>query len=1053
MAVAQEPLTRGQLRAWAVQQVVADPAAHASALCYDIPAEVDAQVLERALRDVVDRHDVLRTWVVVEDGEPTRSVEPAGSFRLVVVDLRADPDPVARARALVVDFAERQVTPALGGPVLRALLVRVDDRRDLLAVVVHHIAWDTGSRAALHRELSQSYAEYAAGREPAGKVLRFADIAAGEAAEPDPAALAYWRDRLDGSPDHLALPFDRPRSPTRGLRAGEVGFEIAPEVVARLDGLARGQGASLFEVGLACYQALLARYCATTDVVVGVPAGDRPLLGGQRAIGPLDNPVAIRTEITGDPPLHRLVEAVRAEVAAAAAAAVPFDQVVAHLRAPRDLSKHPVFQAWFELCDEVDPLRLAGVEATRFALGTDRQLVDLALRWELLPSGAVSGTFGYATDLFDRATITRFADHYLNFLFAAAEHPGRPLSSVQIFFAGEWDEQIHAANRTDAPLPPHPTVAAWFEDQVARTPGATALVAGQRSFSYAELNARANRLAHHLRGQGIGVGSLVALCLPREADMVVAVLAVFKAGAAYLPVDPGQPAARIAYYLGDAGANLVLTKSNVLNRLPAERPRTVVVEDIADELAAAPAHNPGPHATENDLAYVVYTSGSTGAPKGVAMPHRPLLNLIAWQVRWSAAPGPTWQFAALSFDPSFKELFGTLVAGETAVLVDDVQRTDPDELLTLLRSAGVRRMLFCPPMVLDVLALSAVPLDEQPPLREITTGGDRLRLTATTKKWLEQLPGLSLTNGYGLTETHLVTAARLTGDVTGWPEHPPVGAPLSNVRVYLLDHAMRPVPVGAVGEIFVGGAGVSWGYLGRPAATARRFLPDPFADAPGARLYRSGDLARRGQDGALEFLGRADHQVKVRGHRIEPAEVEAALMAFHPTPRAALVVPVDRDDDVRLAAYVVPADEVPPGGGTGAAAIRAHLRATLPSALQPAHVMLLPELPMTSRGKVDRSRLPAPDEAGAAGGPLTRAQAAVADIWRHLLGTPRIGPDDNFFELGGHSLLVPRVCHALLERFGARVAPRALFENQTVREVAAVVAHEEGNKRWRDASV
>ncbi|MFI6442985.1 amino acid adenylation domain-containing protein, partial [Streptomyces sp. NPDC050759] len=639
--------------------------------------------------------------------------------------------------------------------------------------------------------------------------------------------------------------------------------------------------------------------------------------------------------------------------------------------------------------------------------------------------------------LFDEPTMRRFADHYTHLLTTLTQHPDQPISRLEFITPRERLTLLPAWNDTDRPAPDR-SVAEWFEDQVRRSPDAVALVHEETRLTYRELNRRANRLAHRLRRLGAGPETVVALLLPRGIDHLVALLAVLKAGAGYLPLDPGHPDERLAYTLSDAGARFVVAAAAHAARVP-DGIQAVVFDPSA--VQDEPVEDPTPSATPDNLCYVIYTSGSTGRPKGVAMPHRPLVNLMDWQLRRSGLTGPTLHFSAINFDVAFQEIFATLLSGRQLVLIDEEQRRDPEQVLDAVRRFGVER-LFCPPMVLEQLAAYAGSTGaglSGLPLKEIITAGERLTLGHETVAFLAGLPEVVLENHCGPTETHVVTAHALRGRPADWPQIPPIGSPVDNARIHLLDEQLRQVPIGVPGEMYASLAWDSRGYLGRPDLTAERFLPDPFSPRPGRRMYRTGDRARWREDGTLEFLGRVDDQVKIRGYRVEPGEIQSRLTT-HPEVAEAAVLTVENAGERRLAAFVTAVAE----GTVEPDELRAFLSEVLPDYMVPSSIDVLPALPLTRTGKLDRAALRALTTTGRQTrstycAPRNARESLLADIWSAAMGIPRIGVYDDFFELGGHSLLATRVVARIRGECGVDLPLRALFTHRTIAELAPVI--------------
>jgi amino acid adenylation domain-containing protein len=1039
------PLSFAQRRLWFLDQF--DPGGCA----YNVPSvvrllgDLNVAALEQTLREIVHRHEALRTTFSTIDGEPVQQVNPSGPFPLDVVDLRplADAERAAEAARLIREEARRPFDLARG-PIFRAVLVRVGDAEHILASTMHHIVSDGWSLGILTSEFSALYGAFVTGTRPALPELpvQYADFAAwqndwlqGPAFDRH---VEYWTGRLKSVPA-LNLPTDRPRLAGESPAVGATWFDFPPALAASLRDLSRREGVTLFMTMLAAFQTLLARYSGQTDVTVGTPIAGRNRREIEGLIGFFVNSLVLRTDLSGDPTFRELLGRVR-EVALGAFAHqdLPFEKIVEALNPERDLNRNPLFQVLFALQNvAVGPITMPGLAvepqgvqpvAARFDLEVHVRDLGDAMRTSLI----------YRQDLFDASTIERFYRHYIRVLEQVAAQPGRRISAVRLLPADEERRMLVDWNERDAGYDAGLVTdlfAAWVE----RTPDAAAVVGFGESVSYAELDARAERLASYLRALGVRRDRTVGICLERSTEMIVSVLAVLKAGGAYVPLDPAYPAPRLTFMLADSGARLLLTTRALSERVGAIPVRAVLVDEEAQAIAAAPRTAPGPAATGANLCYVIYTSGSTGTPKGVAMTHAPLYSLIRWQIDRSvcAAGSRTLQFSAFSFDVSFQEVFATLGSGGTLVLVGDGERRDPAVLLRVLQEQRVER-LFLPFVALQQLAAAAGETSAAPAtLREVVTAGEALQVTPQLVALFEALPSCRLFNQYGPSESHVVTAHPLEARPASWPPLPPIGVPIAATRIYLLDGAGQPVPVGVAGELFIGGLPLARGYIGRSDLTAERFVPDPFGD--GSRLYRTGDLARYRDDGTIEFLGRIDHQVKIRGFRVELGEVETVL-AGHPAVReVAVVAREERAGEKRLVAYLVPRE----GAAPTARDLRGFLAERVPDHMVPAAFVPLERLPLTPSGKVDRRALPAP-EAAALGSVEYRApegpiEEAVAAIWSDVLRTPRIGGDDNFFELGGHSLLATRVVSAVRATLDVDLPLRTLFEAPTVAGMAAAI--------------
>ena len=1037
------PLSFAQERLWFLEQL--DPGSPV----YNVPSgftlegPLDAEALGRALAQVVCRHEVLRTAFEATDAGPVQRVLPPDAFRMEVVDLAHLPAPEREDEMdrRMGDEA-RRAFDLRRGPLVRATLYRIHPALHGLMVVQHHAATDAGAIRLLVDEVAALYGAFCRG-EPSPLPplpLQYGDFAAWQrawlAGDELERQLAYWRRALGGAPATLELPGDRPRPAVQDLRGAMHQFDLSPGAVRGVRTLAREGGATAFMVLLAAFAAVLHRWTGQTDVVVGTPILHRARGELEPLIGFFTNTLPLRAGLGGDPGFRALLARVReTTLEAYAHQDVPFEKLVHELKVERSLSHAPLFQVMLShqavAADESRPLGEARL-APRFSeLGTSRFDMTVLMGEA---GDEIFGTVEYAAALFDPATIARLAAHLDALLRAAAAAPDAPVSTLPLLSPAERARVVDTWNATERPAPEGVCVHDLFARQAALTPDAVAVELRGARWTYGEVAERSGRIARRLAALGVRRGDRVAVCLERSLEMPAAVLGVLNAGAAYVAVDPAYPADRVAYMLEDSRAAALVTTSDVAARLPSVDTPALRLDVDADVDGEAEASLPR-KADPDDLCYVLYTSGSTGRPKGAALPHRALVNLLRWQLaRWGArAAARTLQFASLSFDVSFQEIFATWAAGGTLVLVDDDTRRDAEALLAHLRAEGVERV-FLPFAALQNLAETAEGADARlPALREVVTAGEALRSTPQLTAFFRQNPGLRLDNQYGPSETHVVSAHRLPEDPASWPLLPPIGAPVDNVRLYVLDGRMNPAPVGVPGELYAAGDALARGYLGRPALTAEKFVPDPLSSAPGGRLYRTGDRARWLASGELEYLGRTDLQVKIRGFRVEPGEVEAVL-GTHPAVRQAAVAARGEGAARRLVAYVVPAD----GAAADAPALRAHVAARLPEHMVPAAWVVLQAMPLTPSGKVDRRALPAPDPAAASAGkvpPRTPAEEVVAGIWERILGV-RPGVHDNFFDLGGHSLRATQVITRIRNAFGADVPLRAIFEAPTVAGLA-----------------
>jgi amino acid adenylation domain-containing protein len=1074
------PLSFGQQRLWFIEQLEPDAGRYNVVYPLRLRGRLEAAALRRALGEVARRHEVLRARFPAVGGEPVQVVDPPAPVPLPTVDFGGLPE---RAReAAMVRLADAETLRPFDlarGPLLRVSLLRLAADHHVLLLNLHHTVYDGWSTGVLHRELAALYGAFLRGAaSPLPDLpVQYADFAAWQREHLSGAALerqlAYWTAALAGAPPTLELPLDRPRRAAPGARGLNRSLVLSGAAAAPLRALARAEGATLFMALLAGWQLLLSRYAGQEDVVVGSPVAGRTRPEIEPLIGFFVNTLAFRADLSGDPGFRGLLGRVRAATLGGYAhQEVPFERLVEELRVERSLTHTPLFQVMLAVHrHEPELAHLDGLRAEVVEVGVEPAIFDLLLNVYEREDDLLC-VLTYRAELWEEATAARMLDHFGRLLADAASAPDRPCSEVEMIGPEERERVLHAWNATAADFP-RAGVHRLFEEQARRTPGVPALAAGGESLTYAELDARAGRLARCLGRLGVGPDVRVGLLLERSAELVVALLGVLKAGGAYVPLDPAYPAERIAYILEDSRARLVVVQAATRELLPAvDGVQAMLLDAVeADSARVATPHPPAPSPTrgegENDglevagsvshsrtfalphspspdnLAYVIYTSGSTGRPKGVAMPHGPLASLVAWQARTGVeGPAATLQFASVSFDVSFQEMFTCWAAGGRLVVAPEEARREPAELLALLASEGIER-LFLPYVALQGVAEEAVARGTAlPRLREVRTAGEQLRITPAIRAWLGAL-GVPLHNDYGPSETHVATSHALRGSAAEWPVLPSIGRPVANARCLVLDGGLRPAPVGVPGELYLGGECLARGYLDRPALTAERFLPDPFAAESGARAYRTGDRARWRADGTLEFLGRADQQVKVRGFRIEPGEVEAVLER-HPAVREAVVVARGEGAAGRLVAYVVPAE----GVRVAADELRAHAGAALPEYMVPAAVVVLEELPLTPSGKTDRRALPAPDPAADAGAyvaPRTPAEEALAAVWAETLGVPRVSVHDGFFALGGHSLLAMRLVSRARAALGVEIPVRAVFEAQTVAELAARLGRAPGS--------
>jgi amino acid adenylation domain-containing protein len=1032
------PLSYAQQRLWFLEQLRPDSLEYLVPWAWRLSGPLDTEVLTEALRQVVDRHDVLRTALRAHDGGPVQVIEAGMPVRLPVVDAAGrDADSWAsELMARPIRLSE--------APLWRALLVRYGPAEHVLILVWHHVVVDAWSAGILLREMSLCYRATLAGRaaELPALDVQYADFARSQRETLTGPVLdeqlTYWREQLAGVPN-LDLPADRPRDRVRSTAGATVTFVVPDDVADGLRQLAKTEHVTFFMVLLAAFQALLGRYSGQDDIAVGTPLANRNRADVEPLIGFFLNSMVIRTDLGGDPSFAELLRRVRSiTLDAYDNEDLPFERLVEHLRPDRDLSRTPLFQAMF-IVNNVQPVDwdLPGIRAEECPLGLGHAKYDLTAAFMAAPEG-LTGFLRYSTALFDRGRIERMRGHLLNMLAAVVADPSVALSRLPILTEDEHRQLVGEWHGTAPPLTRPPSVHELVEAQAAERPGAVALIgADGEQLTYRELDNRANRFARHLRELGAGPESVVGVCLRRAPATVVTLLGILKAGAAYLPISPDDPAERVRGMLVDADARLVVATSATVSTLPGDLgDRLVVLDDPPTRAAIDGRRSDCPQVVvhPDNLAYVTYTSGSTGVPKSVLTSHGAVVSHLAFlREEYRLGPADTAiTLADLGFDASVREIFGTLASGARLVVPRPSVARDPAEVVRILRTAGVTVVPSVVPTLLYEIA--AVPCDAPGKIRLVLCAGERLRSERLAAcPWLEG----RVINQYGPTEATMTsTRHRVIPAESSWTC--PVGRPIAGAQVYVLEPGGTPCPIGVPGEVFIGGTGLARGYGGRPGLTAARFVPDPFGS--GGRLYRTGDVGRWSDDGVLEFLGRMDHQVKVRGIRVEPAEIEARLLASPLVAEAVVVARPDAAGDLRLVAYVVAAT----GAGAPVPELRSWLAAVLPGALIPTAFVVMPSLPLTVNGKVDRAALPAPDTVRPAltpafVAPRSPVEQLVADVWRDLLGVDRVGVFDDFFDLGGHSLLASRVV-TRLGAAGVSVPLRALFEAPSVAGLAGWAA-------------
>ncbi len=998
-------------------------------------------LLRQAFNEIIRRHEILRTICTAIDGTPFQIIQPASPLpALSARDLSALTAEEREEQVMCLAREEAQRGFDLErGPLLRLSLLRLGEREHVLLMTMHHVISDGWSMGVLVREVAALYQAYAEGRpSPLAELpIQYADYAhwqrewlSGDVLEQQ---LSYWREQLGGELPVLELPTDHPRPSVQSYRGGQLSFTVSEDVTARLKELSQQQGATLFMTLLGAFQVLLMRYSAAEEVIVGTPVAGRTRTELEGLIGFFVNTLVLRTDLSGDPTFAELVGRVR-EVCLGAYAHqdIPFEKLVEELAPERSLSQTPLFQVMFVLQNApAERLRLPQVLIDSTVTPSETAKFDITLEISEVDE-KLSVSINYNAELFELTTIERMVNHFQRLLAGIVSNPQQRLSQLPLLSNEERHQLLVAWNQTQQPYPRHKCVHELYEEQAERTPEAVALVFGDEQISYEILNQRANQVAHRLRRMGVGPEARVGVCLRRSVEMVVGLLGVLKAGGAFVPLDAEYPEERLRWMIEDAAVQVVLTQERFVERLLKHGAQVICLDTERDSIARESVCNPVSEATALSLAYVMYTSGSTGEPKGVSVVHRGVVRLVKETNYVDLHAGEVFlQFAPITFDASTFEVWGCLLNGARLVIMPP--HVPPlAELGEALRHYRITTLWLTAGLFHQMVDER---LDDLRRVRQLLAGGDVLSVPHV-HKFLRSAEHKRLINGYGPTENTTFTCCYEITAESEIRSSVPIGRPVSNTQVYILDRYLQPVPVGVIGEIYIGGDGLARDYLNRPALTAERFIAHPYGIDEGARLYRTGDRGRYLSDGRIEFLGRVDGQVKVRGYRIELGEVEAALRQHPAVQEAAAFIQEDEFDDKRIVACCVTKKE----GTPSVSELRNFLQEKLPSFMIPFAFVMLDELPLTPNGKVDRAALPAFERAAEQSvshvDPRTPVEELLTGIWSEVLKVPQVSIDDNFFELGGHSLLATKIVSRIREVFRVEVGLRALFSAPTVAGVA-----------------
>ncbi|HEY0546553.1 MAG TPA: amino acid adenylation domain-containing protein [Pyrinomonadaceae bacterium] len=1036
------PLSFAQERLWFLHQLEPENAVYNAPIAIRLRGSLNVGALESSLTELVRRHAILRTTFGMSGGESVQEIAAPRALQIPLTDLSHLP-PAERTRQTVRLMAEKSFEPfdLRCGPLLRAALLRLDEDEHIALFAMHHIVFDGWSLAIFVGELTTLYSAYATGKvsAPGELPIQYADFARWQRAqlqgETFDRLLSFWKQQLGGQLPVLQLPFDRPRPAVQTFAGARKTIRLSKRLTESLKELSRREGVTLFMTLLAIFKTLLYRYTGQSDLLVGTPIANRlrPELEG--LIGFFVNTLVMRAELAGDQTFLELLRQVRAvALQAYEHQDMPFEQLVQALQPERNLSHSPLFQVMFTFQESLEVWRLPELEVELLDPPDKLSKFDLTLD-VTVTDDELQLTVEYNTDLFEHETASRMLNHFQALATGVAATPERTLSQLPLLSADERELILVELNRTQMPYAFDRCAHQIFEELVERQPDKVALICGDETLTYGELNRRSNRLAHYLRRLGVGPEVVVGICVDSSAEMAVGILGTLKAGGAYLPLDASYPIERLAFMMEDARLPILLTQERLLDSLPSRLHQIVCLDTDGEKLAGEAEHNPVNLTRPDNLAYMIYTSGSTARPKGVQLGHQGLCNLAAAQVQaFGIGQGSrVLQFSSFSFDASVWETVMALLTGATLCMARrETDFLDGENLLQILREQAIT-IATLPPSV-----LSALPVTALPDLQTLISAGESCS-SEIVARWS---PGRSFFNAYGPTESTVCASLRKC-EASDERRAPSIGRPIANMEIYILDRRGNPVPVGVPGELYIGGAGLARGYHNRPALTAEKFVPHPFSREPGARLYRTGDLVRYLPEGDIEFLGRMDFQVKVRGFRIELEEIESVLNG-HPSVRQNVVVTrEDTPGEKRLIAYVVT-----DGQPLTVEQLRGYLKEKLPAYMIPSVFLVLKNFPLTPSGKIDRKALPAPDGsrlqlAAEFVGPQTDIERELSAIWQEALRVERVGTHDNFFDLGGHSLLMLKVHGRLQARLDRELSLMSLFKYPTVSALARYLSDEE----------